>query len=67
MSATPRPAFVGFAGMLVDTGLGVALDERVLRAHQPPAECPTCGFPALDPIRDANGEWTWSCLEGCNP
>lgn len=48
---------LGFRGGVVD----------VLRAAEPPARCPTCGHPALDPVRDDKGYWTWACHEGCNP
>ena len=64
--STPRPAFLGFAGALA-AGRVVALDVSVLRAPEPPALCPTCGTPALNPSRDPNGEWTWRCVDGCNP
>ena len=69
MDTLPRQGFAGFAGALVGLlgGRVVALDERVLRAAEPPSTCPTCGFAALDPSRDPNGEWTWACHEGCNP
>lgn len=69
MSDLERPGFAGFAAAIAGMlgGRVVALDERVLRAPEPPRCCPTCGFAALDPSRDPNGEWTWSCVEGCNP
>jgi len=38
-----------------------------LRAPLPPAHCPLCSCPAVAPVRDPNGEWTWNCAGGCNP
>lgn len=62
-------AFAGFAGQIAQALIGMRepLSAVVLRAPDPPPCCPTCGHPALNPCRDPNGDWTWSCVEGCNP
>lgn len=69
MNALARPRCAGF-GVVLAAVAGVrvvALDRSVLRAPEPPATCPTCNHAALYPCRDPNGEWTWCCVEGCNP
>jgi hypothetical protein len=62
-------AGAGFAFQLARAVLGARepVAASVLRAPDPPPFCPTCSHPALNPVRDPNGDWTWACVEGCNP
>jgi hypothetical protein len=47
--------------------LAVAPVLDVLKQPSPPEFCPCCAMPALAPVRDSRGEWTWNCFGGCNP
>lgn len=59
---------VGLARALAETpALDLVIGEAVLKSPAPPGLCPCCGFAALGPERDPNGDWTWHCVGGCNP